>query len=211
MENKIDKEKELSREESMDEDNLTNENVNEGDEEFQGDPKKIRQKDLEKRGFEESSEENNIFEEKLAEEFKNLQEEKEELFSRLQRLQADFDNYRKRARVERFEAADNATAELLKALLPVIDNFERAVNSAEEEGGFVSGVKMIYKQLNETLEKEGLEPIQAEGETFDPHIHEAVMQVDSPDHQENIVVEELQKGYKFKGKLLRPSMVKVAK
>ncbi|RQD78682.1 MAG: nucleotide exchange factor GrpE [Candidatus Syntrophonatronum acetioxidans] len=173
--------------------------------------KNFRQNDLEKRGFDDSSEEIINFEEKLSRELESLQKEKEELFAQLQRLQADFDNYRKRARVEREQVADNALAEFMKSLLPVLDNFERALDSAGEDEGFASGVRMIFKQLKETLEKEGLEAVEAEGQFFDPYVHEAVVQVESSEHEENIVVEELQKGYKFKGKLVRPSMVKVAK
>jgi len=172
---------------------------------------KFRQKDLEKRGFDDSCEEVINFEEKLSRELESIQKEKEELFGQLQRLQADFDNYRKRTKEEREQVADNALAEFMKSLLPVLDNFERALESAGENEGFTSGVRMIFKQLKETLEKEGLETIEAEGKVFDPYIHEAVVQVDSSDHEENTVVEELQKGYKFRGKLVRPSMVKVAK
>ncbi|PKM83544.1 MAG: nucleotide exchange factor GrpE, partial [Firmicutes bacterium HGW-Firmicutes-13] len=205
-------EKELHGEKILgtEEDNMNKDNVEEALEE---NIKKIRQNDLEKRGFSEPFEENITIEGDAAAagEFENLKREKEELFSRLQRLRADFDNYRKRVQSEQAQMAVFISAEIIKNFLPVIDNLERALSSPDKGEGFVSGVEMIFKQFLNTLEKEGLEPIDAEGKPFDPYIHEAVMQVESPDYHENTVVEELQKGYKFKDRLLRPSMVKVAK
>lgn len=173
--------------------------------------KKIRQNDLEKRGFDYPSEEDKTVEKEISVEFEELKREKEELFSRLQRLQADFDNYRKRVQAERSQMAAFLSAELIKNFLPIIDNFERALNSEDKGEGFAVGMEMIFKQFLDTLMKEGLEPIEAVGKSFDPYIHEAVMQVESSEYQENTVVDELQKGYKFKDRLLRPSMVKVAK
>ncbi|UNC93241.1 nucleotide exchange factor GrpE [Candidatus Contubernalis alkaliaceticus] len=179
--------------------------------------KNFRQNDLEKRGFGDideeitSVEEVQEVEETLMQQVQSLQKEKDELFARMQRLQADFDNYRKRSLGEQNRCVQYALAELFKSLVPVIDNFERALDSGEKGEGFVSGVEMIFKQLKEVLKKEGLEQIIAEGEVFDPYVHEAVMHVESEGHEENLVIEEFQKGYKFKDKLIRPSMVKVAK
>ena len=173
--------------------------------------KNFRQNHMEKRGFEGTGEENTNVEEDLMEQVENLKKEKEELFARLQRLQADFDNYRKRSVAEQDRCIQYTLAEVFKSLIPVIDNFERALESKEKGEGFAEGVQMIFKQLKEILEKEGLELIEAEGKPFDPYVHEAVMHVDSEGHEENVVVEEFQKGYKFKEKLIRPSMVKVAK
>ncbi|MDO9574563.1 MAG: nucleotide exchange factor GrpE [Candidatus Contubernalis sp.] len=175
------------------------------------DVKNFRQNDMEKRGFGDTYEEITSVEEDLMEQVEKLQNEKNELFARLQRLQADFDNYRKRAMGEQNRCAQYALSEFFKSLIPVIDNFERAMDSEETGEAFVSGVEMIIKQFKEVLKKEGLERIEAEGQVFDPYIHEAVMHVESEDHEENLVIEELQKGYKFKDKLVRPSMVKVAK
>ncbi len=145
---------------------------------------------------------------KLAEKTK----EAEDYYNRLLRTQADFDNYRRRTRQEREELIKFASEDLITELLPVLDNFDRALAAAEStDNEFVSGVQMIYRQLKEILAKEGLAEIPAVGEEFDPNKHEAVMQVESDEHEENIIVEELRKGYALKDKVIRPSMVKVAK
>lgn len=134
-----------------------------------------------------------------------------ETVSRLQRLQADFDNFRRRSKTEKEEFGKYANEKLVASLLPIIDNFERAIDSNEGEGNsFKTGVEMIFKQFMESLAKEGLKSIDAVGNEFDPNMHEAVMTVESDDHDANVVVEELQKGYLFKEKVIRPSMVKVA-
>ncbi|MBO8136726.1 MAG: nucleotide exchange factor GrpE [Desulfotomaculum sp.] len=136
----------------------------------------------------------------------------EEYYNRMIRIQADFDNFRRRTRQEKEELLKYSREEIIKELLPVLDNFERALASADKPGEeFVSGVKMIYRQLQDILRKEGLEVIPAVGEQFDPNKHEAVMQVDSEEHDENVIVEELRCGYMLKGKVIRPAMVKVAK
>lgn len=135
---------------------------------------------------------------------------------RLLRLHADFDNFRKRSQKEKEEWYQYASVGILEKLLPVVDNFERALSSldtqSEEVQGLLSGVKMIYRQLNETLQKEGLEPILSVGEIFDPNLHEAMLQVPLEEgQQDSQVVEELRKGYRFKERILRPTLVKVAK
>ncbi|UMZ73071.1 nucleotide exchange factor GrpE [Natranaerofaba carboxydovora] len=152
------------------------------------------------------------------EEQEKLIKEKQEYFERLQRLQAEFDNYKKRMSTEREKDKKYGAEDVMKGILPVLDNFERALSNieeneekTEENEGFYQGVKMIYDQLVETLEQNGLEKIEAEGEKFDPNYHEAVMMVESEEHSKNTVVEELQKGYLLHDKLLRASMVKVSK
>ncbi len=152
-----------------------------------------------------------IPEEDLSDELLRLQQENEELKNRLVRLQADFENYRKRVRAEKEELVEYANCELIKKILPVIDNMERACSASQQGAeGLIEGLEMITKQLREILEKEGLEPIECQGKPFDPPCHEAVMQEESPDHPPGTVIEELQKGYRMKDRVLRPSMVKVS-
>ena len=134
----------------------------------------------------------------------------------LLRSRAEFDNYRKRMNKEKAEWFKYACMGLLEKLLPVLDNFDRAMISLDEQNeeikNIFAGICMIEKQLKEILQNEGLEPIKAVGETFDPLLHEAVLQVPLEEGtEENQVVEELRKGYRFKDKVLRASMVKVAK
>lgn len=140
-----------------------------------------------------------------------LKAERDELFDRLARLQAEFDNARKRAAREQQDFREYAVADALKALLPTLDSFERALQSAPEKSEFRGGVELIYKQLQDALSKLGLRPIQAKGEIFDPHQHEAIEMVDTKNAKDHEVLEELQRGYKLKDRLLRPSMVKVAR
>ena len=138
--------------------------------------------------------------------------ESEEYYNRMVRLQADYDNLRRRSRLEREELLKYGSEQLIKAILPVLDNFERALASAGDGGEkFVSGVEMIHRQLKDVLNNEGVSPIPAVEEPFDPNLHDAVMQVEYSGKEENTIVEELRKGYFFKGKVIRPSMVKVAK
>jgi molecular chaperone GrpE len=140
--------------------------------------------------------------------------EKAELEDLLRRRQAEFENYRRRVERERMEFAEYASMESVRALLPILDDFERALRVAEVAGSaeteFVKGIELIYKRLLETLTKQGLEPITAEGQSFDPHLHNAVQRVEQDDAEDGTILEEYQRGYNFKGKLLRPSMVKVA-
>lgn len=147
---------------------------------------------------------------KLEEEKKKWEEEKEELISRLHRLQADFDNYRKRTAKEKEEWFTQAVCDLVGELLPVLDNLERALEAKGSTEAVLEGVQMVYRQFLSVLEKQGVEAIEAYGTQFDPFYHHAVMQVEC-EEPENTVVEELQKGYKLKERVIRPSMVKVAK
>lgn len=137
-----------------------------------------------------------------------------EYLRRLQQLQAEYDNFRKRTQREKEDLAKYATERLIAELLPVLDNFERGLAASRKTREFESlmvGVEMICRQLTGALEKEGLVAIEATGQEFDPNKHEAVMHVESDDHPPNTVVEELQKGYCLKDKVIRPSMVKVCK
>jgi molecular chaperone GrpE len=144
-------------------------------------------------------------------ELQKLKSERDTLLDRLARLQAEFENARKRAAREQQEFRDFATADAIKALLPALDSFERALQTpATQLTEFRSGIELIYKQLQDALNKLGVRPVPAKGERFDPHVHEAIEMVDTtnvPDHQ---VMEELQRGYKLKDRLLRPAMVRVA-
>jgi|SRR5215469_6956430 len=146
-----------------------------------------------------------------ANEVQKLKAERDALLDRLARLQAEFDNARKRAVREQQDFKEFAAADAIKTLLPALDSFERALQTpARQLEEFRSGVELIYKQLQDALQKLGVSPIPAKGQQFDPHQHEAIELVettDAPDHQ---VIEELQRGYKLKNRLLRPAMVKVA-
>ena len=132
---------------------------------------------------------------------------------RLLRAQADFDNYRRRTVKEKEELAKYASSKLITELLPVVDNFERAIAAAQGGGdkdSLAKGVDMIFRQLAQVLEQEGLKPMESVGQPFNPEYHQAIMQVESEEHEEGIVVEEVQKGYILKDKVLRPAMVKVS-
>ncbi|MGP4107219.1 nucleotide exchange factor GrpE [Virgibacillus sp. L01] len=151
--------------------------------------------------------------ENLKAEVDQLKQEKEELHQRVLRTQAEFDNFKKRSQKEK-EAERKYKAEVLvNELLPAIDNFERAlqveVNDVGE--GFVDGISMVYRQLKDALKAQGVEEIECVGDTFDPTVHHAVMQVEDEDMESNTVTEELQKGYMLKDKVIRPAMVKVNK
>ena len=130
--------------------------------------------------------------------------------NRYLRLQADFENFRRRTRQEKEELAAVVTQNLLKDLLPFLDNFERALAAGgNDEGGLRAGVEMMYKQLVEALKKEGLEYIETKDKPFDPNFHQAVMRVEDAEKEDGTIVAELQKGYMVKGRVIRPSMVQV--
>ncbi len=147
--------------------------------------------------------------EKIAE----LETKLQELENRYLRLHADFDNFRRRTRLE-FEAAEKYRAQsLVTDLLPALDNFERALKiEAEDEKAksILQGMEMVYRSLMEALKKEGVEAIESVGKPFDPHLHQAVMQAEDGNYEPNTVVEEFQKGYKLKDRVIRPAMVKVS-
>ncbi len=136
--------------------------------------------------------------------------EKAELQDLLQRRQAEFENFRRRNERERGELLEFASMDTVKALLPVLDDFERALKVESSDTEYARGMEMIYQRLYEGLKKLGLEPISGEVPLFNPHIHHAVEMVDTKDHPDQTILEEYQRGYYFKGRLLRPAMVKVA-
>ena len=146
---------------------------------------------------------------------KQLEEEKaktEDSYNRLLRLQADFDNYRRRTQTEKEEFFKYATESVMLALLPVLDNFQLALEAKENDPAkVVEGVEMIYRQMLDVLQKEGLSVIEALGGEFDPEKHEAVMQEPAGDKEDNTVTQELRRGYCLKEKVIRPTMVVVAK
>jgi len=144
-------------------------------------------------------------------EVQKLKVERDTLLDRLARAQAEFENARRRAAKEQQDFRDFATVDAIKSLLPVIDSFERALQAKSEAGDFRTGVELIYKQLQDVLAKMGVRPIAAKGEQFDPHVHEAIEMVETPDAADHEVLDEWQRGYKFKDRLLRPAMVRVAK
>ena len=144
-------------------------------------------------------------------ELQKLRSERDTLLDRLARSQAEFENARKRAAKEQQEFRDFATADAIKALLPAIDSFERALNApTSQPSEFRNGVELIYKQLQDALAKLGVRPVPAKGQRFDPHVHEAIEMVETSDVPDHQVIDELQKGYKLKDRLLRPAMVRVA-
>lgn len=143
-------------------------------------------------------------------ESQKLKVERDALVDRLARLQAEFENARKRGEREQQEFREYAVADAVKALLPSLDSFERALSTEADTTEFRNGVELIYKQLYDALLKMGLRPIPAKGEPFDPRFHQAVEMVNTTEAKDQQVLEELQRGYKFKDRLLRPAMVKVA-
>jgi molecular chaperone GrpE len=147
----------------------------------------------------------------LIEERDRLRAEKASLADQLLRRRAEFDNFRKRTERERREAWEYAARNVILELLPVLDSLERALAAAPPvEDDFHSGVRLVARQFLETLERFGLKPIQAVGQQFDPNVHQAVESVATAEHPDHTVVEEWQRGYMFKDRLLRPAMVKVA-
>jgi molecular chaperone GrpE len=145
-------------------------------------------------------------------ELQKLRAERDSLVDRLARLQAEFENARKRGIREQQDFREYALADTIKGLLPIVDSFERALQAGSpDKAEFRAGIELIYKQLQDALTKLGLRPIPAKGEPFDPHLHEAIEMVDTRDAEDHQVLEELQRGYKLKDRLLRPSMVKVAR
>ncbi len=140
-----------------------------------------------------------------------LQAERDALFDRLARQQAEFENLRKRSAKEQVDFRDYAVADTVKQLIPIIDNFDLALKAKSNEADLRKGLELIRKQMDELFTKLGVQAVPAKGEPFDPRFHEAIEMVDSSDVKENHVVDELQRGYKLKDRLLRPAMVRVSK
>ncbi len=145
-------------------------------------------------------------------EIQKLQVERASLVDRMARLQAEFDNYRKRAAKENADFRDYAVADAARSLLPVVDNFALALkNASAKPEDFRTGVELIHKQLQDVLQKLNVQRVPAQGQPFDPRVHEAIEVVESDEIPDNHVLEELQSGYRIKDRLLRPAMVRVAK
>ena len=152
-----------------------------------------------------------------SEEFNTLEDKakkSDEYFDRLLRLQADFDNYKKRFEKEKIEFLKFANEGIIMEILKIMDDFERAVEAGKIKHDFdvlYKGIEMIHKDLRDFLKEEGIKEIDSKGKPFNPHEHEAMMQEETDAHPEDYVIEELQKGYTFNGRVIRPSKVKVAK
>ena len=145
-------------------------------------------------------------------ELNQLKDENADLNDRLLRLQADFDNYKRRMKKEKETDLKYKSQELATEIIPALDNFERALQTGADQenvASFIEGVEMVYQQLQQALEKVGVTEIEAEGKEFDPTVHQAVMQVQEDGFESNQVIEVLQKGYQLKDRVIRPAMVKV--
>jgi molecular chaperone GrpE len=141
-----------------------------------------------------------------------LEAEKEDLRKTLIHRQADFENFRKRVERERHEESRRATGVAIQHLLPVLDTFERALSAHDDPAyaEYRKGVELIYKQLWESLAKQGLERIDAQGKPFDPHVHQAIERVETDEHPDGTVIDVLEPGYIFHGRVLRPATVRVS-
>ena len=150
-------------------------------------------------------------------ETEKLRAERDALLDRLARLQAEFDNARKRAVREQQDFREFAAADVIKNFLPILDSFERALraggdsNSNSNSNDFRNGIELIYRQFQDALQKIGVQPIVSVGQAFDPRVHEAVEMVDTSEVPDHHVLDELQRGYRYKERLLRPAMVRVAR
>jgi molecular chaperone GrpE len=146
----------------------------------------------------------------LQKELDQLAGEKAELQDRVLRSQAEFQNFKKRMERERGELFEYASMEAVRALLPVLDDFERSLKVESSDREYVKGMELIYQRFYDALKKLGLEPIISQGQAFDPHVHHAVDKGETEEAPPDTVLEEFQRGYNFKGRMLRPAMVKVA-
>ena len=150
----------------------------------------------------------------LKEELESTDKEADEYLDYLKRLKAEFENYKRRSQKERERIVSWSNEDLIKQCLPVLDDLERAVDSSQQSknlASLVQGMVMILEKLRAILQKQGLQEIKAKGEEFNPHFHEALMSVNLAEYPDNLVVEEMRKGYKLNDKILRPAMVKVNK
>lgn len=143
-------------------------------------------------------------------EFEQLAKEKTELQELLQRRQAEFENFRRRGEREKAEVFEYASMDAVKSLLPILDDFERALKAESADKEYARGMELIYQRLSDVLKKLGLEPISTKTSLFDPHLHHAVDMVETDEYPDHTILDEYQPGYYFKGRLLRPAMVKVA-
>jgi molecular chaperone GrpE len=139
-----------------------------------------------------------------------LAKERADLYDQLLRRTAEFDNFRRRSQRERSEFIEFAGMETVRELLPVLDDFERALKTETADQAYAEGMQLIFNRMQDTLKRHGLEPMQVEGQRFDPHIHHAVEMVSTSEVEDHTILQEFRRGYNFKGRLLRPAMVKVA-
>ena len=146
-----------------------------------------------------------------AEQLQKLQAERDALYERVARQQAEFENYRKRSQKEQQDYRDYALADFAKQFLPVLDSFDRALNSQGSDADLRKGMELIRRQMEDALARIGVKTVPAKGEQFDPHVHEAIEMVETEDAPDNEVLDELARGYMIKDRLLRPAMVRVAK
>ncbi len=149
----------------------------------------------------------------VADELAQARRERDDHYDRLLRKTAEFDNYRKRVERERRDMAQYAAGDVLEAILPIVDDFERALeaDAGPDAATYRKGVELIYKQLQDLLSRRGVRPIETVGQMFDPRFHQAITYESSPGHAEGAVIEEVRRGYMHGERLLRPAMVKVAK
>ena len=146
----------------------------------------------------------------LEQELTRLESEKQDLLRLAQTRQAEFENFRRRSERERHETVELATAETVKTLLPAFDDFERAIHVQTADANYAKGVELIHSRLQDLLARMGLEPIDTAGKLFDPNLHHGIDMVETEEAEDQSILAEFQKGYTFRGKLLRPSMVRVA-
>ena len=146
----------------------------------------------------------------LAAEREQFAAEKAELQERLLRARAEFENARRRAERERLDFLQFAAMDMVRDMLPILDDFERALKVDTADRDYAKGVELIYQRMADTLKKLGLEPIETAGQKFDPNLHQAVERVQTEEAEDQAILGEFQRGYNFKGKLLRPAMVRVA-
>ncbi|MFW6006379.1 MAG: nucleotide exchange factor GrpE [Bacillota bacterium] len=211
--NEEEKKKEIPEDDGENEDVRDKEKQKDQDEEIEDENVEPEVEVIEEETEEEIEDDEISAEEKielLENKVEKLQEEKEKTQNQLQRLKADFINYRKRMEREKKGLDLKSKIELLEEIIPIIDNFERALDSEDDNKDYQQGIEMIYKQLLNSLKQQGLEIIDTEDKEFDPKYHEAIMQIKAEDKQSGMIVEELQKGYIFCDKVIRPAMVKVA-
>ncbi|HEX6546314.1 MAG TPA: nucleotide exchange factor GrpE [Bryobacteraceae bacterium] len=143
-------------------------------------------------------------------EYEQLAKEKAELQELLQRRQAEFENFRRRVEREKAEVFEFASMDAVKSMLPILDDFERALKADSSDKEYSRGMDLIYQRFFDVLKKLGLEPISTKDSLFDPHLHHAVDMVETDEYADHTILDEYQRGYYFKGRLLRPAMVKVA-
>ena len=151
-----------------------------------------------------------VLENQLTAEREQFAAEKAELQERLLRVRAEFENARRRGERERLEYTQFAAMDLVKTMLPILDDFERALKVETADRDYAKGIDLIYQRTFDTLKKLGLEPIDTTGQKFDPNLHQAVERVQTEEAEDQAILGEFQRGYNFKGKLLRPAMVRVA-